>query len=166
MSPVHDKPPPLSDAEKELVREAIRNANALPPDLETGEHVNRLLRIRQSLAKDVLALSDPGRRSRPWLIAGWSVTLSLSTIVMMVGLWRAFVRYDSQIPGIDDPLAFLGWFTAALIVAWLPVLGGWLRARAIRIRIETSEVPDPEPALAVYDVSTVRHLMKSDEPAK
>jgi hypothetical protein len=166
MSPVHHKPPPLSDKEKEFVRDAIRSANVLPPDLETGEHVNRLLLIRQQLAKDILALSDPSRRSRPWLIAGWSITLSLSTIVMMTGLWRAFVRYDSPIPGIDDPLAFLGWFTAALIVAWLPLLGGWLRARAVRIRVESSEVPDPEPALAVYDVSTVRHLMKSDESAK
>jgi hypothetical protein len=163
MNPVRETPPSLSEDEKTLVREALRQALSVSPDLDEEQHVLRLLKIRNQLEKDVLALTDPGRRARPWLIGGWSVSISLSTIVMFLGLWRAFVRYDSPIPGIDDPLAFLGWFTLAIVVSWLPLLFSSLRARSIRIRMESSEVPDPEPALTTYDVATVRHLLRSEE---
>ncbi|GBE29277.1 hypothetical protein BMS3Bbin04_00289 [bacterium BMS3Bbin04] len=155
-------PPQLSVDEKELVKAAIRKALALPTGLSDEEHVLRLLRIRNQLEKEVLDLTNPLKKTRPWIIGGWITTLVLATGVVTIGLWRAFVRYDSPMVGLDEPLAFLGWFTLAFVLAWLPIIIAWFRARSIRIRMEASEVPDAEPALMAFDVATVRHLLKQD----
>ncbi|MCB2211762.1 hypothetical protein KQI52_06580 [bacterium] len=174
MSPAAATPPPsgsksaphavLSDDEKALVRAALQKAFALPDSLSEEEHVKRVLRIRNQLEENVLKLSDYRIKTRPWLIGGWLVTTLLGLAVVGLALWRAFVRYESPIPALDDPMAFLLWFGIAFVVAWLPVLIAWLRARSIRIRIETSEVPDAGPALTAFDVAIVRRFIRTNQP--
>ncbi len=151
----------LSDEEKALVRAALQQAFALPDSLSEEDHVKRVLRIRNQLEADVLKLTDYRIKTRPWLIGGWIVTSLLGLAVIGLALWRAFVRYESPVPALDDPMAFLLWFGIAFLVAWLPVLIAWLRARSIRIRYETSEVPDTGPALTAFDVAIVRRFVRS-----
>ncbi|MBS1261488.1 MAG: hypothetical protein MAG453_00813 [Calditrichaeota bacterium] len=124
--------------------------------------MRRLVHVRKKLARDLVALYDPARRTRPWWIAGWTISLALAAAVVAFGLWRALARFESPIPGVDDPVSFLLWFTVSFIAAWLPLVACGLRARALRKRIESSVVPDPDPALLVFDVTVVRSLVRHE----